>query len=53
MKYPIPRPKKIFFNERAIAASFAAADFDPIFAPALKVFQDYARRAFGSIESFG
>ena len=51
MKYPIPRPKQITYNDRTVPASFFAKEFDPIFADALNVFQNYARRAFGDIDN--
>lgn len=53
MKYPIPRPKTLEFTGEAIPATFAFASVDPLFAPAVRVFQTYAERLFGAVESAG
>ncbi len=47
MKTPIPRPKKFLRTDRTVPAAFAVTGFDPVFEPAVRVFRDYAFRAFG------
>ena len=49
MNYPIPQPKKIEFTGGFVAAAFETKACAPVFAPALAVFVEYARRAFGEL----
>ena len=51
MNYPIPRPKKLDFTGGTIPATLEFINTDPIFIPAIRVFQQYAGHLFGSVEN--
>ncbi len=48
MKNPIPCPKELRCSGGTVPAVFSAIGFDPIFEPAVRVFREYAFKAFGS-----
>ena len=53
MKYPIPRPKQMTFTGKTVPAAFDAVAVDAVFEPALRVFRQYACRAFGDAITAG
>lgn len=53
MKYPIPRPKQMTYTGKTVPAAFDAAVVPAEFEPALCVFRQYARRAFGDAVDAG
>ncbi len=53
MKYPIPRPKQMTYTSELVPAAFNVVDVPVEFEPALRVFQQYARRAFGDAVDVG
>ena len=53
MKHPIPYPKKMTYTGKTVPATFLAEPFDALFAPAYRVFSQYARQAFGNIVDSG
>ena len=51
MNYPIPRPKSISFLGSEIPATIEFDNTFDAFVPAVKVFQEYTRRIFSSINN--
>ncbi len=50
MNNPIPRPKKLVRTGGSIPATFKFINTESVFDPAIRVFQEYAKRIFGSID---
>lgn len=51
MNHPIPRPKKLDLTGGVIPATLNFSNTEPIFEPAIRVFREYAKRIFGSVET--
>ena len=48
MKHLVPCPKSIPFTGKTVPAAFMVKTFNSAFAPAIRAFEAYAQRAFGS-----